>query len=466
MQNVISKNLIFGIFLALISTVFSLIYQDIGVLIFPFFWLLLGGAILRIFTHSSKFSYSVFIISLTVAILYIYLSNWLYVTDPNRTYFFNNDSISHYKWTQLLFRWDKYLGPNVFDFTHTWVNHGSGFFIMSFYLGKIAKFIGSEYPLIVQITHVGFFYSLYSVMVNKLLALFFDTERAFKYTLYFIFLSPIFIYSAAYMRDIEIGLFYLIGFYILFKPLNIKNIIILLFLTFLCFLFRPTSGILYIILPIFYVLFSHIGIDKYSAFVLKFILGILMIPIILFVIFEISTSQIVNETLDTYNEYSEAQYEEADGLSKYINKLPAPLKGPANFTLANINPFPFTRGVHQVGKTTKKETSLDMGRVQHLTVSRSIGALFWFSVLYYLALGVYKGNYKFVDKKISYIFLLAIFITFLTTYSSPELRRTLGTLPMIYAYMLIVNQDRRLNFYQPLMVYMVVYILYFFAKYI
>lgn len=463
----ISKNNSFSFLLLLIViSVFSFIYQDIGVVLFPIFWLVVGSVILRMICKKDyRICFSIYLLSFSISIIYIYITNCLYVTDPSRTYFFNNDSVSNYRWVMSMISWDKYDGPHIFDMTHNWVKHGSGFFILSYYLIRIAQFIGSEYPLIVQMTQVSFFYGLFSVYVLKLLLLYFPPKKSYNNTVIFILLSPVFIYSAVYMRDLPIALFYLIGFYIMFKPLSVKNIIFLIILAFFSFLFRPTSGMLYLILPILYVLVSKININYYAGILLKIILSLILTPIILIVGLKVNTEQIASETLETYQEYTSERYAEADGLTTYVNRLPKPLQGPANFIMVNINPFPFTRGIHIVGETTKSETSVDRGRVQYLSFTRGIGILFWFLVLYKIVWGIVNKEFKKLESRLKYIFLISVFVLFVTSYASPEIRRGLGTLPVIFLVSLIFTQKAKLNLSRPIFIYIVLLFIYLFLKY-
>jgi len=466
MDKISKYNTFSFILLLIVISVFSLIYQDIGVLLFPIFWLMIGSVFIKMINkHDYRISFSIFLLSFCVSILYVYVTNYLYVTDPAKTYFFNNDSVSNYRWVMSMISWEKYEGPNIFDLNHNWVNHGSGFFILSYYLIRLARFIGSEYPLIVQMTQVSFFYGLFSVYVLKLLLLYFPPKKSYNNTVVFILLSPVFIYSAVYMSDLPIALFYLIGFYIMFKPLSVKNIIFLVILAFFSFLFRPTSGMLYLILPILYVLVSKISINYFAGIILKVILSLILIPIILIAGLRIQTNEIVNDTIGTYQEYTSERYAEADGLTAYVNKLPKQLQGPANFIIVNINPFPFTRGVHIVGETTKKETSLDRGRIQYLSITRGIGILFWFVVIYRIIIGITNNGFTTIEKRLKYTFFISLVVMFITSYASPEIRRALGTLPIMYLFSLVITQEYKFNYFKPLFVYCVLLILYFYLKY-
>src|SRR5690606_29227055 len=124
----------------------------------------------------------------------------------------------------------------------------------------------------------------------------------------------------------------------------------------------------------------------------------------------------VDDTVETYSDYSSQNYSQAEGLTSYVSGLPSFFHGPTNFFISQINPFPFTRGIHVVGETTKKAPSLDKDRIQYLSFSRGIGALFWYFILYFTIKYLRKGRYLKVDRNASYVFLFALSVLFVTTF--------------------------------------------------
>src|SRR5690606_6146265 len=96
-----------------------LYYQDVGVVVFPLMWVLIGSLLITVITtNKNGVLLNIFLLVFSTSIILNSITTYIYVTNPLETYFFAPDNITFYKWASLVKDWNSIQISSVFDFSN------------------------------------------------------------------------------------------------------------------------------------------------------------------------------------------------------------------------------------------------------------------------------------------------------------------------------------------------------------
>ena len=293
-------------------------------------------------------------------------------------------------------------------------NNGYYFYIATIASVSTSWFDGNH--LLLQFLGSTLFGSLTSILLFRLLSIYIDPKRAFRYSLMFLLFSAFNLYSVSLLRDIHIAFFYLWGFVIISKPFSVKGLIKLIIFTLIIWQLRIEHGIFFIFFILYYV---YIKMHRYKlAFIsLAVVLGVISFSFIM------ESYLLVEDTLDRYSEFSEEYaLSKDDSVGTYIWSLPSPFRQIAIFMNSQIQPFPSWVEL-------RNSTNVYRSIISILPIFYS---LFWFIIFFSVVKWLILDRiYKNLEKNLI-LLLCIVFLFLIGNIVNMNIRRIMCVYPIIY----------------------------------
>ena len=263
--------------------------------------------------------------------------------------------------------------------------------------------------------------SLYRIML-----LYFDAQKAFKYALVFAVFSPFIYYSSVIIRDIVIAYCFCRGIEIIFKPYKRINYLWLFLYAFVAIGVRLYSGLF--MLSFLLVYFIKSDNKKRRTLIVVAVLAILA--------FVAVSGQLVSDLYlqasDELERYQEFDAEgAAGGLSGRILALPPVIKQVAMFFYSQMMPFP---------------SYVSMMKAQNITQAYEgllylVFPIWWYMVFFsFFVLYTLKEGYKKMPFVIN-IFIILAFVYILMNTAHIDIRRMMHIYPLFYTVSLLFRKE-------------------------
>ncbi|NLR58985.1 hypothetical protein HGH93_12795 [Chitinophaga polysaccharea] len=361
-------------------------------------------------------SYTIFLSFFLVYGTYMMITNQLFVQDPFKDIFYAKDSVTFYTYV------DKVSGAGSIGEIGTYyrndffANDWKGFAYFSTVVAFIAKGIDIN-SLLLQKLQIVACSSAILVILYNLLANYITDEYSVRMTVIYGFLSYNFFYSAIYLRDVHIGLFFGLYFLLIVFRKGFAGIFYGLLLTVVIFFFRPEHG--YFSVSFLFAYIYLLVTDKNNVTANKFKIPIL-IMLALPALTQIAVLQeglnTIQNTSDSYRDFSSS----SAGLGSFgsmLLRLPFGVRHIAVGLFSQTLPFPF----------------YSVWEENLFFIPWSVAAVFWFVVwvvIIYTSL-VKPRNPLFQFKELNILFAIAILLI-LGASANADTRRIMSVYPVVF----------------------------------
>lgn len=355
---------------------------------------------------------------LQYASIMIDLMEWAKEENDAYAFYLKSSSIQGYHSIAQIFR--DYIINNLYS-----ENGGYYFYISALsYIADVA-FDGNH--IMLQTLGTGLFAAIELLFIYKILASSIGSEKAYKYTLIFGFLSPLLIESLIIHRDIAISMFYAIMIYLSFiKEFSYKTLLIQILLIVVLYYFRVQSGIFAVVFVIVSLLLSQ---NKSKWF--------LIIVMIILIAIGVGTFayNFAMETMTDTNVYYEQLGEDSvrnltTGLGRYVVRLPSPIKEAAQIVVSQMQ-FP---AWYVIQKSNNIPAVL-------IGILYFIASIYWFKVFFISVISMLKGKIKKAPKNLI-LALLVFFVLLILNVSNLLQRRILCVFPLLFMLFVYIKEYR------------------------
>lgn len=270
--------------------------------------------------------------------------------------------------------------------------------------------------LLLQFMGSVLFGTLASIILYKILLLYFDSQKSFKYALLYSLCSAAAYFSFKYYRDIHIAFFYILSLYVVLNKLSIKGVVILLCNIIIVWQIRREHGV-FLIVFLFYYIFNSIK---------KNVLVTVPFFVVVTAIFFIYFMDVYDSIMRSMASYEVRSYL-GDGLKEnsfgsVIYKFPSPIKETLLVVNSQIQPFP---SWHLLADSTNIYSAA-------VSLVEIVRGAFWFVIVssIFVWLFAYKKLKK-VPLNFKYLMLIVLVFLFANTSNMTE-RRLICVYPMIF----------------------------------
>ena len=270
--------------------------------------------------------------------------------------------------------------------------------------------------LLLQFMGSVLFGTLASIILYKILLLYFNSQKSFKYALLYSLCSAAAYYSFKYYRDIHIAFFYILSLYVVLNKLSIKGVVILLCNIIIVWQIRREHGIFIIVFLVYYIFNS----------IKKNVLVTVPFFVVIAVIFFIYFMDVYESIMRSMASYEVRSYL-GDGLKEnsfgaVIYKFPSPIKETLLVVNSQIQPFP---SWHLLVDSTNMYSAV-------VSLVEIVRGAFWFVIVssIFVWLFAYKTLKK-VPLNFKYLMLIVLVFLFANTSNMTE-RRLICVYPMIF----------------------------------
>lgn len=287
------------------------------------------------------------------------------------------------------------------------------------YIGIIA-YLAERYfdgnNLLLQLLGSVLFGTFISVILYKILLLYFNSRKSFKYALLYSLCSAVVYYSFKYYRDIHIAFFYVLSLYVLLDKFSIKGVVVLLCSIVIVWQLRQEHGIFLITFLTYYIYY----------FIKKNTLITILFFVILVLVFFVYFSDVYDSVMRRMAGYEVSSYmSEAlkeNSFGAVIYKFPSPIKEVLLVINSQIRPFP---SWHLLVESKNIYSAI----VSLVDIVRGI---FWFVIVssIFVWLFAYKAMKK-IPLNFKYLMLIVLVFLFANTSNMTE-RRLICVYPMIF----------------------------------
>lgn len=437
--NFILLNIVISVFL-LVST---LITNYLSVFVIGIINLLLGYLILYSFTEKiDKKTLFIFLEVFIVFLIYAFLCQLLTIENPSQDTFVYPDQAGFYRSAKKISE-----EPLNTLFLNTFSNYeysGSPlFYFFTSLIYKLSIYIDNS-SILNQISHVVVFSALIAPFLYKTLLYYFDSSKALTYTRIYAYLTFPLFYSASFLRDPHIALFFGIGIFLIHNPgkYTYKNLLKLIIVFLGIFFLRSTQGLFFLLIISIFIYLNFPVKVKYLLFTSLIIVGLF--------VYDNFVNFLIKDMIDLHQRYTERAFEQASegSLGIKLKKLPAGISNLSIFLWSQIRPFPFTRVLIKNGEFTL------------LRLPEAWAGISWFFIWTVLLTNLRKikyilNNYKYLK----YLIIITITFILLLTFSSTMIRRMYGMYPSIYILGMIIISNY--NRSQKKLLLSIAYIAYF-----
>lgn len=401
------------------ACVAGLVSVSLATFLFDMLLVLLGLGCINLLardTTKQQSSYTIFLAFYLVYGCYMMITNELFIHDPFKDIFYAKDSVTFYTYidkvagTKSLEEIGKYYSNDFFS------NDWKGFAYFSTVIAFIAKGIDTN-SLLLQKLQIVACSSAVLVILYNLLANYITDEYSTRMTVIYGFLSYNFFYSAIYLRDVHIGLFFGLYFLLIVFRKGFVGIFYCLALTVIIFFFRPEHGYFSVSFLMAYVYL--LVTDKNNKTANKFKIPILIL-LVLPAISQLAVLQdglnTIQSTSDSYRDFSTS----SAGLGSFgsqLLRLPFGIRHIAVGLFSQTLPFPFYA----------------VWEENMFFLPWSIAAIFWFIVwvvIIYTAV-MKPRNPLFKFKELNILFLIAV-ILILGASANADTRRIMSVYPVVF----------------------------------
>lgn len=288
-----------------------------------------------------------------------------------------------------------------------------------FYIGVLAYvsevfFDGNH--LFVQYLGSVFFGALLSIVIYKILLLYFDSKKCVNYTLLYSLLSIVFPFGLALLRDVHIAFFYAVSIYVVLQRFSLRGLFILVLNVLILWQLRFEHG-LFAVVFIAYYLYERV--KRNILLVILLAISVLLI----FVVYFLDTLLSAQAGMNYYVEYTnDAVMSKNDSLGSIVYLFPSPLKEIIIVFLSQIQPFPSWAALNNTPNA-------------YATIIAShdvVRTFFWYIVFYSMVLWIpFKKVYKYVPTEFKYL-LFITFVFFFLNSSNISPRRIMCLFPIIF----------------------------------
>ena len=291
-----------------------------------------------------------------------------------------------------------------------------------FYISTLASIANSFFDgnhLLLQFLGTTFFGILTSVLVFKILNIYIEPKKSFKYTLIFMFFSVFNFYSFQLLRDIPIAFFYTCGIYIILSQ-SLRNkylkLVLMILLTVLIWQLRFEHGLFFSLLVLGYCFKIFKNNKKILVLITMFSLMVLAS------LFFNHVSRLTSR-MDMYSEFTQNSIDsKEDSFAKYIYKLPPIAKEIGVIANSQIQPFPSWLLLESSLNTYK----FIEGLLQILY------AFFWFIIFFSLCKWIVFERRVLVFKNEILVLSILCLIFLIANTSNMTLRRIIVFYPFIF----------------------------------
>lgn len=418
-----------------IVSLVSIVEMSLAVYLINCLWFFLGLLVIRVcFPATNRAgSYEVYLLFYIMYSMFMLITNYIYVSDPYKDFFFTVDSLEFYRSIDMVLQ--NYSGADAYDQVLYVARNWRGFGVLMWFTGKLANAVGADNSLVVQKAQIVFLSTMIPVFLYNMGRVFLNPLQTWKLALSFGLLTHALVFSGVFNRDVHIAFIYTAGTYVLLAEWKFRNYFVLIFLGFLAWQFRVQHGIFFIC---FILVYTLIRLKEFKSRILAFAFRIAVIGGFgAFVYLNMGTYQEdTTDKLEHYQAYHEAQFEEASGFTSIVSKLPPPLRPIANAAISQLYPYPPHRALN-VNVINEK---------QLLKFPLAIAQIYWLFVWGFLIYGFLNIRVrKLISFKLKYALGLSILLILSISLASYEFRRMLGAYPVIYlaSGVFYVNLDKR-----------------------
>lgn len=424
----------------------TMFYGYLSILIWGLLWYALGHSIISVSNIKQFGARQLFDCFFLIYLLYSFVTDISYVTNPFADFFYAKDSLHFFAHADNLGRQrslEEIIAISLNDFICAdW----KGFSIIIGIVSYISNVIDNN-NIFVQKLIIVFFSSLIVPFLFSILSLF--SKHAFKYALIYGLFSYSLFYSAVLLRDVIVGFLYVAIFLAFFKQKSLRVFFVLLFLSLICFLFRPEHGYFSLVFVCVYAFLLMTDSNKKGI-----ALPILAVTMILLfisggVIF--SAVEKLRSTATVTEEYS-LEGASSSSLGVALLGLPWGVKHIAAGLFSQVLPFPFYAG-------------LEKG---FAFITLSIASLFWYFNWVFILLSRPFQTFKHLDRNLKYLMLVSLVLILLAS-TNADTRRIMCVYPVVYVVSVIgFEKLSRLNrvrvFIFGVLVYLVLLLIYLIIK--
>lgn len=396
-----------------------------SIILFYGFYFAIGKVIINFITpnYYRQELTDMFSIIYSVYIIYMVITNLVYVQDPLKDFFVYSDQCTIYnvsvelsKSSNLSIIYDRASDFWVGIYKNT---NAIGANFLFGLIGFIANLFGGN-NIIIQKLSIVFFASVVPIFIFLILITRINLKSAKKASYFFAFCLFNFFYSALLLRDIHILLLYTIAMYIIVKRYTMKNFFMLFVLLIISYSFRTLSGFFFLIF-IFAYLFLNINQPK-----IKFLAVFTLLFSIIFLYTYIDLVRVISDSFAYANNFQDYSINKlgSGALRLKLEALPIGIKEIAKASFSQIQPFPFWGFLFSHGYPPNERNLF--------RVTEAIAGLFWIYVWVFAIYGLYfKNEIKTIPKSMKWLFYIAVLLIFLNIveYST---RRIMIVYPAIF----------------------------------
>lgn len=392
-----------------------------------------------------KNAIDIFLIFFIVYLAYAFTIHFLYIEVYNvQNPYIEGDDEVFFLATQDIFHKFKENSFSLFDtkniFIYQEVYGAINFYV---YLELLSDMLGGEVTMLVQKVGVVMIAALIPSVMYSLSRLYFSEKISFIVaTVYGIF-SFVPYLSALLLRDVHVGLMFIITFYIILEKLSFKNLLILIFVSFFSYTLRLETGIFMMgFTSVYFFHFVDTFIENRYLKIL-FVLSLLTLGTVIV----LNSSELINMFNMIFQSSSEriAESAPAGSMGAKVAKLPFGLNYIALLGFGQIQPFP--------------PSLIFTSKNGFFSFTYLLAGIAWFFGWGFLLYGVFVKKILYdLDLKINIMFVFSIVYLVLVSVIEFNQRRQAVVYPilyliMVFSYLKMTVSERTKVWVTMLMIY-------------
>lgn len=371
---------------------------------------------------------SLFLMGYSFYSLYMMITNYIYVDDPNTEFFMMVDSMKFWSYSdQTMNSFDDVLSNQSIAYEetirYTFFNFGN--LLLSFF----AQLIDENNILLQKIQSVwlgAFSLPFIYLSIKK----YFNKNKAFKYTLIFGIFTHVCIYSVVFNRDPHVYFLYVLGFYLVVNYDTKRHVFLKLSaILILISGYRLEHGLFFVsfLLAYLYLRAGTNGNIKALVVVLIPIFGLILAP------FMFGKLQ---DNTDAYTDQIERVDRTEVSTAATLTNLPPGIKQIAMGVNSQIAPaIPFWRTWFPRESDRSYQRLKVAGYFTPWRFMESIANIVWLYVWGFIVVGLVLKKQRLVPKELNYLLIVAILLI-LAASTSVNARRTYCVYPIVFLYSL------------------------------
>lgn len=394
----------------------SFLLSQSSILILGCFFFLLSHFLVRYIDRSlSKVqSHLVFSLFFLVYFNYAFLTDYIFVQNPDVDYFAALDSRYFYLYSEFLGTMNGASAVISHALSDYRCSDWKGFAILTGLISLASNAIDFNSTLVQKIPIVTAS-ALILVFLLTILRQYTENNSALYATILYGLFSYSLFYSAILLRDVYIGLFMIFMFWLFYQNMNFYTVIFLLAVSIaVTFLFRTEHGVFTLIVPATYVFYySRKSNNRY-----RFLIALPIIAVGIWA-FAGRIAAIQDQLLDTSDRYLSHSIEQADesSIGAKLLKLPYGTGYLAAGLFSQTLPFPFFISTEREGIWG---------------LPKGVGAIFWFLVWVFLIKAVMSTRFRSqMDARLVLLSVISLLLIFGTAYHI-DVRRVMAVYPMLF----------------------------------